>query len=98
MSRFLAIAAAAGIMIVAGLPSAVQAGEQSTDGVKTSQSIEVSAARRHHRSRHYTRRYYHRPHYGYYRDPYYAYGYDPYYRRGPGVYAGPFGFGVGIGW
>ena len=72
--------------------------------MKTSDSIEVSSARRHHRVyrsyRHYGYRpYYGHRHYGYYRG-YNAYGYDPYdrpyYRPGLSVGVGPFGFGLGF--
>jgi hypothetical protein len=105
MSKLLATVSAIGIAALIALPGAASARERTDPGMKTSQSIEVSSARRHYR--HYGYRRYYGPRYGYYGpryyggygayayDPYY-YGYRPYYRPGFAVGVGPFGFGFGF--
>jgi|SwirhisoilCB3_FD_contig_31_16869684_length_379_multi_3_in_0_out_0_1 hypothetical protein len=111
MSKFFTAWAAAAAMTVLVAPGPAGAAEHHAagiaDGMKTSSSIEVSSARRHrarthHAYRHYHARrgYYGRPYYGpryYSGGPYYAAApYQPYYYRpGPGLYVGPFGFGIG---
>lgn len=106
MSKLLITCAAAAVTALVALPaSASPAQKQQGDtSMKTSEQIEVSSARRHHRR--YTRHYhygprYYRPYYGRsYYAPYNAYGYDPYYRPyyrpGFSVGVGPFGFGFGF--
>ena len=104
MSKLLATVSAIGLAALLVAPGAATARELTGASMKNSDLIEVSSARRHHRSvRHYRhygyRPYYGRPHYGYYRG-YDAYGYDPYYRPyyrpGFSVGVGPFGFGLGF--
>jgi hypothetical protein len=101
MSKLLATVAAIGFVALIA-PSTASAHEQQTAaGVTNANSIEISAAKRHHR-RHYRhhRRHHHvwRHHYRpYYYGPYAGYAYAPYYRPGPRVYVGPGGFGFGFG-
>jgi hypothetical protein len=103
--------------VVAGcfaLPGPAQSAEQKADGLRNSNQIEVSSARRHRRHvyRAWRPRYAYRPYYrpysyygapyyqpSYYGGPYYAYA-SPYsyYAPGPFVSVGPFGFGFGVGW
>ena len=101
MSKLLATVSAIGLAALIIGPGAASARELTGVSMKNSDSIEVSSARRHHRTyRHYRhygyRPYYRHPHYGYYRG-YNAYGYDPYYRPyyrpGLSVGVGPLGFG-----
>ncbi|HWL31177.1 MAG TPA: hypothetical protein VNQ50_03510 [Xanthobacteraceae bacterium] len=109
----LAAGAATVLLAMPAPASAINASGPRGDGMKTSTSIEVSSAKRHRAHRHYRhyhrhygwRGYYGRPYYGpryYSGGPYYAaspYSYRPYYYRpGPRFYAGPFGFGFGVGW
>jgi Ni/Co efflux regulator RcnB len=96
MSKLLATVAAVGFAaLITALPAS--ANERGSAGVSEVNSLEVSAAKRYAKRRHWRHhrawRYYHRPYrYGYY--PYDAYAYQPYYyRRGPNFYVGPGGFG-----
>ena len=105
--------AAAALAACFVLHGSAQSAEQKADGLRNSDQIEVSSARRHRRHVHrywrprYAYRPYYRPYsyYGapYYRPsyygggPYYAYA-SPYYAPGPFVSVGPFGFGFGFGW
>jgi hypothetical protein len=102
MSKLLTTVSAIGLLAMIAVPGTASASEHGTS-MKTSNSIEVSSARRHYRSyRHYGYRphYRHYRNYGYYRAPYNAYAYDPYYRPyyrpGFSVGVGPFGFGFGF--
>ena len=101
MSKLLTTVSAIGLLAMIALPGAASATQQIGTSMKTSNSIEVSSARRHYRTyRHYGYRPHYR-HYGYYGGaPYRAYGYDPYYRPyyrpGLSVGVGPFGFGFGF--
>jgi hypothetical protein len=97
MSKLLTTASAIGLLALIALPNTANARVQAGESMKTSNSIEVSSARRHYR--HYGYRHYgYRRHYGY--APYNAYAYDPYYRPyyrpGFSVGVGPFGFGFGF--
>jgi hypothetical protein len=104
MKKLLAGAAAIGVAALISMGSASAASQQHRpDGMRNSDQIEVSSARRH-----YRRYYYHGPRYGYYGPRYYrpyygynAYGYSPYYRPyyrpGPYVGVGPGGIGFGFG-
>ena len=99
MSKLLGTVSAIGLVALMALPTVASAREQTGASMKTSNSIEVSSARRHF-YRHYGWRPHYR-HYGYYAPyraaPYRAYAYNPYYRPyyrpGFSVGIGPFGFG-----
>jgi Ni/Co efflux regulator RcnB len=103
MSKLLVTVSAIGLTALIALPGAASAREQTQNqaalSMKTSNSIEVSSARRHRHYRHYGYRHrYYRP-YAY--SGYNAYAYDPYYRPyyyrpGFSVGVGPFGFGFGF--
>ena len=93
-----ALFAAAAVAACFALPGSAQSAEQKAHGLRNSDQVEVSSARRHRR---YVRRYW-RPRYAYrpYYRPYYYRPYSyyrPYYRAywgprpywgGPGVYGG----------
>jgi hypothetical protein len=104
MSKLLATVSAIGLAAILAMPVAANAREQTQDqtalSMKTSNSIEVSSARRHRHYRHYGYRHRHYRTYAYY-GGYDAYAYDPYYRPyytrpGFSVGVGPFGFGFGF--
>jgi hypothetical protein len=105
MSKLLTTVSAIGLLAMIAAPGAASASEHAGASMKTSNSIEVSSARRHYRTyRHYS----YRPHYRHYRNygyyggygGYNSYAYDPYYRPyyrpGFSVGVGPFGFGFGF--
>jgi hypothetical protein len=105
MSKIYTLLAALLLAVMLALPGTASAGERRADGIsKADQMHEFSAHRRHYRYvRHYGPRYRHVRHYygpryryGYYGYPYYRSYYRPAY-WGPGFYAGPFGFGLGLG-
>jgi len=94
MYKVLGTCAAIAVTAFIALPTSAGAIEQRADGMRTSDQIEVSSARRHRRyysSRRYygTRRYYARPYY----EPAPAYGY---YAQGPSWGPAPFPFIFGL--
>ncbi len=84
MSKILAVLAVIGVAVMFALPARAAS---ATDGIRKSEQIDLSAAKRHRRHvrRYYVRRYYYPPR------PYLGFGYpSPYYYGG--YYGYPFGY------
>lgn len=91
MYKIFAVCAAVAVTALVALPNPVSASERRSDGMRNSDQIEVSSARRrrYYPRRYYGPRYYRQP---YYRQPYYA----PYYAPVPYWRPAPFPFIFGF--
>jgi hypothetical protein len=93
MSKWVAIAAAFTVTVLIAMPDWAGAAERKAAGLRQTEDVEVSAARRHRRVKVTVRRYYYYPH------PSDLYSYTrPYFVPGPPKHAAGFrrdGFGLG---